>query len=161
MYIIRCPCINTSFRYAKCFDASLNGYVNNLFERWTYRTVHSEAVSTERRASQKRKPPTRLSRYCGWDAQASPPMRKGREKCEFNNESHKGVQWQDFFQMADTSRLRGHPLKLRKDRSRLDWRKFTFSQRVVNMWNDLPWSCYGFSSEDVQKQARGPPEKPP
>ncbi len=26
-----------------------------------------------------------------------------------------GVQWQDFFQMADTSRLRGHPLKLRKD----------------------------------------------
>ncbi len=33
-----------------------------------------------------------------------------------------GVQWQDFFQMADTSRLRGHPLKLRKDRSRLDLR---------------------------------------
>ncbi len=31
--------------------------------------------------------------------------------------------------------------------------KFTFSQRVVNMWNDLP--------EDVQNQARGPPEKPP
>ncbi len=27
-----------------------------------------------------------------------------------------GVQWQDFFQMAGTSRLRGHPLKLRKDR---------------------------------------------
>ncbi len=39
--------------------------------------------------------------------------------------------------MADTSRLRGHSLKLRKDRSRLDLRKFTFSQRVVNMWNDL------------------------
>ncbi len=26
----------------------------------------------------------------------------------------KGVQWQDFFQMADTSRLRGYPLKLRR-----------------------------------------------
>ncbi len=49
-----------------------------------------------------------------------------------------GVQWQGFFQMTDTSRLRGHPLKLRKDRSKLDLRKFTFSQRVVNMWNDLP-----------------------
>ncbi len=49
-----------------------------------------------------------------------------------------GVQWRNFFQMADTSRLRGHPLKLRKDRSRLDLRKFSFSQRVVNMWNDLP-----------------------
>ncbi len=52
--------------------------------------------------------------------------------------SLEGVQWQDFFQMADTSRLRGHPLKLRKDRPRLDLRKFTLSQRVVNMWNDMP-----------------------
>ncbi len=49
-----------------------------------------------------------------------------------------GVQWQNFFQMADTSRLRAQPLKLRRDRSRLDLRKFTFSQIVVNMWNDLP-----------------------
>ncbi len=49
-----------------------------------------------------------------------------------------GAQWQDFFQMTDTSRLRGHPLKLQKDRSRLDLRKFTFSQIVVDMWNDLP-----------------------
>ncbi len=40
--------------------------------------------------------------------------------------------------MADTSRLLGHPLKLRKDRSRLDHSKFIFSQRVVNMRNDLP-----------------------
>ncbi len=48
-----------------------------------------------------------------------------------------GVQCRNFFQMADTSKLRGHPLKLRKDPSRLDVRKFTFSQRVVNMWNDL------------------------
>ncbi len=41
-------------------------------------------------------------------------------------------------QMADTSRMRGHSINLRKDRSRLDLRTFTFSQRVVNMWNDLP-----------------------
>ncbi len=29
------------------------------------------------------------------------------------------VQWRHFFQMVNTSRLRGHPLKLRKDQSRL------------------------------------------
>ncbi len=29
-------------------------------------------------------------------------------------------------------------MKLRKERPRLDLHKFTFSQRVVNMWNDLP-----------------------
>ncbi len=49
-----------------------------------------------------------------------------------------GVHWRNFFQMADTSRLRGHPLKPHKDQSRHDLRKFTFSQRVVNMCNDLP-----------------------
>ncbi len=52
--------------------------------------------------------------------------------------SLEGIQWRDFFQMADTSRLRGHSLKLKQERSRLDLRKFTFSHRVVNMWNDLP-----------------------
>ncbi len=52
--------------------------------------------------------------------------------------SLEGIQWRDFFQMADTSRLRGHSLKLKKERPRLDLRKFRFSQRVVSMWNDLP-----------------------
>ncbi len=52
--------------------------------------------------------------------------------------SLEGIQWRDFFQMADTSRLRGYSLKLKKERPRLDLRKFTFTQRVVRMWNDLP-----------------------
>ena len=33
--------------------------------------------------------------------------------------------------------LRGHEKKLAKDRSRLDTRKFFFSQRVINGWNGL------------------------
>ncbi len=37
------------------------------------------------------KPPTRQRRYCGGDAQASPPMRKGQKKRQFNNESHKSI----------------------------------------------------------------------
>ncbi len=52
--------------------------------------------------------------------------------------SLEGIQWRDFFQMADTSRIRGHSLKLREERPRLDLRKFTFSQRVVRTRNDLP-----------------------
>jgi len=34
--------------------------------------------------------------------------------------------------------LRGQERKLAKARSRLDTRKFFFSQRVVNRWNSLP-----------------------
>jgi len=33
--------------------------------------------------------------------------------------------------------LRGHEKKLATDRSRLDTRKFFFSQRVINGWNGL------------------------
>ncbi len=47
--------------------------------------------------------------------------------------SLEGVQWRVFFQMDDTSRLRGHSVKLKKERWRLDVRKFTFRQRVGNM----------------------------
>nr|VZI27282.1 unnamed protein product [Spirometra erinaceieuropaei] len=37
----------------------------------------------------------------------------------------------DFFDLATTTNLRGHPLKLRVTGARLDTRKFFFSNRVV------------------------------
>ena len=49
------------------------------------------------------------------------------------------IDHRQFFNSADTPYgLRGHEKKLAKDRSRLDSRKFFFSQRVVNGWNSLP-----------------------
>jgi len=46
---------------------------------------------------------------------------------------------EQFFPLADSNYgLRGHSLKIRKDRSNLDIRKYIFSQRVVNAWNKLP-----------------------
>ena len=41
-----------------------------------------------------------------------------------------------FFDMSQ-SNLRGHSLKLNKKRVRLDVAKFSFSNRVVNEWNNL------------------------
>ena len=37
----------------------------------------------------------------------------------------------------EEQKTKGHNLKLQKSRSRLDVRKYFFSQRVVNLWNDL------------------------
>ena len=46
---------------------------------------------------------------------------------------------EQFFPLTDSNYgLRGHSLKIRKDRSNLDIRKHFFSQRVVNAWNKLP-----------------------
>ncbi|BHF76699.1 hypothetical protein SprV_0501979800 [Sparganum proliferum] len=44
----------------------------------------------------------------------------------------------DLFELATTTNLRGHPLKLRVTGARLDIRKFFFSNRVVAAWNALP-----------------------
>nr|VZH96736.1 unnamed protein product [Spirometra erinaceieuropaei] len=46
--------------------------------------------------------------------------------------------FEDFFEFATTTNLRGHPLKLRTQQVRLDVRKFSFSVRVVKPWNELP-----------------------
>ena len=49
------------------------------------------------------------------------------------------VDYSQFFQLAPSSyNLRGHSQKLFVQRSRLNCRKFFFSQRSVNEWNRLP-----------------------
>ena len=49
--------------------------------------------------------------------------------------------------------LRGHEKKLVKDTSRLDTRKFFFSQRVVNGWNGLSAEVINSTSVNSFKNA--------
>ncbi|XP_071498991.1 uncharacterized protein [Diadema antillarum] len=44
----------------------------------------------------------------------------------------------NYFELARTSKTRGHSKKLIKTRNRRDIRKYFYSQRVVNGWNKLP-----------------------
>ncbi len=46
-----------------------------------------------------------------------------------------------FFTLSNIGRTRGHYLKVNKVNSRLDVRKYSFSQRIVNDWNKLPTNC--------------------
>ena len=48
-----------------------------------------------------------------------------------------GVKVESMFELMVNSRTRGHSLKLRKNRSNLDIRKYFFSERVVSRWNAL------------------------
>ena len=42
-----------------------------------------------------------------------------------------------FFEINNNNYTRGHTFRIRKQRCQLDIRKYCFSQRVVNIWNNL------------------------
>ena len=46
-----------------------------------------------------------------------------------------------FFQIKESKITRGHNFTLVKKQSRLDVRKFSFSQRTINVWNKLSEEC--------------------
>ena len=51
-----------------------------------------------------------------------------------------------FFKLKEGSRTRGHKAALVKEQCRLDMRKYSFSQRVINEWNKLSNDCVNASS---------------
>ena len=44
---------------------------------------------------------------------------------------------EDLFELNQESKSRGHTLKIRKQRSRLNVRKFVFTNRIADKWNNL------------------------
>ena len=56
-----------------------------------------------------------------------------------------------FFKLKKGSRTNGHKAALVKEQCRLDMRKCSFSQRVINEWNKLPNNCVNASSVNMSK----------
>ena len=56
-----------------------------------------------------------------------------------------------FFKLKEDSRTRGNKAALVKEQFRLDMRKYSFSQRVINEWNKLPNDCVNASSVNMFK----------
>ena len=55
------------------------------------------------------------------------------------------------FKIKESNITRGHNFTLVKNQSRLDVRKFSFSQRTINVWNILSTECVHASSVNVFK----------
>ena len=55
-----------------------------------------------------------------------------------------------FFKLKEGSRTRGHKVALVKEKSRLDMRKYSFSQ-VINEWNKLTNDFVSASSVNMFK----------
>ena len=64
-----------------------------------------------------------------------------------------GLGFDDFFKFSNVTRTRGHRFKLKIKRSRLDVRKYLFSQRVADEWNGLPESVVTSASVNSFKNS--------
>ena len=62
---------------------------------------------------------------------------------------YEGLNKDMFFRIKNDSITRRHSLPLVKCHPRLDIRKYTFSQRVVNDWNKLPEECINATSVNM------------
>ena len=56
-----------------------------------------------------------------------------------------------FFEIKESKITRGHNYTLVKKQSRLDVRKYSFSQRIINVWNKLSIDCVHASSVNMFK----------
>ena len=56
-----------------------------------------------------------------------------------------------FVEIKESKVTRGHNFTLVKKQSRLDVRKFLFSQRTINVWNTLSAECVHASSVNMFK----------
>ena len=56
-----------------------------------------------------------------------------------------------FFEIKEGKITRGHNYTLVKKQSRLDVRKYSFSQRTINVWNKLSTDCVHASSVNIFK----------
>ena len=56
-----------------------------------------------------------------------------------------------FFSLKKDSKTRRHEVTLVNDQCRLDIRKYSFSQRAINEWNELSTYCVTASSMFTNK----------
>ena len=56
-----------------------------------------------------------------------------------------------FFEIKESKITRGHNFTLVKKLSKLDVRKFSFSQRTINVWKKLSTECVHASSVNMFK----------
>ena len=61
------------------------------------------------------------------------------------------IDYNIVFEINESKITRGHKFTLVKKQSRLDVRKFSFSQRTINVWNTISEECVRSSSVNMFK----------
>ena len=58
------------------------------------------------------------------------------------------IDFTDLFEVRKATATRGHPYKLFKPQCTISARSSFFTQRIINVWNDLPVNTTNFSSSN-------------
>ena len=82
-----------------------------------------------------------------------PTEDKNRMVCAGLNilNGYENIDYNIFFEIKEGKITRGHNYTLVKKQSRLDVRKYSFSQRTINVWNNLSTDCVQASSVNMFK----------
>ena len=64
---------------------------------------------------------------------------------------YENIDYNIFFEIKESKITRGHNYTLVKKQSRLDVRKYSFSQRTITVWNNLSTDCVQASSVNMFK----------
>ena len=64
---------------------------------------------------------------------------------------YENIDYNIVFEIMESKITRRHNYTLVKKQSRLDVRKFSFSQRTINIWNNLSTDCVQASSVNMLK----------
>ena len=72
----------------------------------------------------------------------------------FKTYGYENIDSNIFFEIKKSKITRGHNFTLVKKQSRLDVRKYSFSQRTINVWNKLSTDCVHATSVNVFKNSQ-------
>jgi len=64
-----------------------------------------------------------------------------------------GIDCEKLFERVKDSQTRGHSLKLKKFRCRLDFRKYFFSERIVDRWMRIWWQLVVWTHSKIDWQS--------
>ena len=140
------------------YKAIVRQHLEHFIQTWRpYRKMDIDKVERIRRRATKMIPELRDLSYesrllqCGLTTLETRRLRGDQIEVFKITNGYEDVDRNMFFKFKEGSRTRGHKTALVKEQCRLDMRKYSFSQRVINKLNILPNECFNASSVNMFK----------
>ena len=140
------------------YKAIVRPHLEYCIQAWSpYLRKDMEMLEKIQRRATKRIPGLRDLRYeerlkeCGLTTLETRRLRGDQIEVFKILNGYENIDSNIFFEIKESKITRGHNYTLVKKQSRLDVRKYSFSQRTINVWNKLSTDCVHASSVNMFK----------